>query len=646
MKAVVHALNKKYLVEFESDTHMISFLTEHNNKIEHLEILNENTIPALEKSVELPTISKPTGWKTMEKSSFTTKETSVEKKGMTLGGKYGEFKYEPNKNLESSTTDKVSDTSTESPALKGDEPKVSSVEDTKEVKSDKQPKASDKDMEDDSEEDTKTEEKKEVSESVKDFLPRGGFIKDDETDHKEGIWGGQGTDEQIRKAKLIAKVKHANGDRMGRVTKEDLDNYESYLEQYQEIFGLNESDEEIFESVNEVVWGDIIDWANKSFTDLYVLSNANKSLFKSRIKGIIECLAGAAAYAWNEPVENIKKRLVSSGLLQIDSDDNATKSLNEDMTANPTALSNPSTKNTSFVVKHQQDGSWVIVEYENGKARIFSTFDSDEYDEAEAECERLNSQAINESSNKETKHHEDEDEFEKTHECSWCGEKFPESEMKCEKDMGWLCDSDWRYLETQGDEELEEVDPSEIGLDETETNEDYQNGFEEGKFAYESGHFISPDDRNDTEDDSESEEFWKGYDDGYESAKEGLDDSEEEIEEGFKDGLKKAGNFAKNAVAGAAVAGSLMTANPATAQISPDGTNSTDGYLQAQVEDDGQQQLSYAEIVKAGKPITLNGHTYTVQELEQMKQEQGFDEADMDDIVNGIDPYYDGATRP
>ena len=491
MKAVVHALNKKYLVEFESDTHMISFLTEHNNKIEHFEMLNENTIPALEKAVEIPTVSKPTGWKTMEKSSFTTKETSVEKKGMTLGGKYGEFKYEPNKNLESSTTDKVSDTSTESPALKGNEPKVSSVEDTKEVKSDKQPKASHKDVEDDSEEDTKTEEKKEVSESVKDFLPRGGFIKDDETEHKEGIWGGQGTDEQIRKAKLIAKVKHANGDRMGRVTKEDLDNYESYLEQYQEIFGLNES----------------------------------------------------------------KK--------------------------------------------------------------------SDE-----------------------TEHKHEEDEFEKTHECSWCGEKFPESEMKCEKDMGWLCEHDWRYLETQGDEELEEVDPSEIGLDETDANEDYQNGFEEGKFAYESGHFISPDDRNDMEGDSETEDFWRGYDDGYESAKEGLDDSEEEIEEGFKDGLKKAGNFAKNAVAGAAVAGSLMTANPATAQISPDGTNSTDGYLQAQVEDDGQQQLSYAEIVKAGKPITLNGHTYTVQELEQMKQEQGFDEADMDDIVNGIDPYYDGATRP
>lgn len=678
MKATVVAQNKKYLVEFKSDEQMISFLTNHGHQVEKLDIINEETLPAMEKPVELPKISKPTGWKTLEKSAVSdmTKETGAETKSMKLGGKYNTFKYEPDASLESNTSNKNSEGSIDSPALKGDEPKVSSVEDTKEVKSVKQPKVSYKDMEDDSEEDTETEEKEEVSESVKDFLPRGGFIKDDETERKEGIWGGQGTDEQIRKAKLIAKVKHANGDRMGRVTKEDLDNYASYLEQYQEIFGLDESDEEIFESVNDVVWGDIIDWANKSLTDLYAQQHVNDLVFKSRIKGIVECLAGAAAYAWDEPIENIKKRLFSSELMKIVSNDTEIKNLNEDITANPIAKS----QKVSYFVRHQRDGSWVIVKYENGEVRIFSTFDSDEYDEAEAECERLNSELINESSNEETKKHEDkDDEFEKTHECSWCGEKFSESEMRCEKDMGWLCEHDWRYLESkEGD--LEEVDPSETGLDETETNEDYQNGFEEGKFAYESGHFISLEDRNDLEGDSESEEFWRGYDDGYESAKEGLDDSEEELEEnedpitrnpyadgddiasyakssmwrpedeeleeGFKDGLKKAGKFAKNAVAGAAVAGSLMTANPTNAQISPDGTNSTDGYLQAQVEDEGTQRVKYADIVKAGKPVTINGYTYSVEDLEQTRKEHGFDEVDMDDIVNGIDPYYDGATRP
>ena len=86
-----------------------------------------------------------------------------------------------------------------------------------------------------------------LNEGIKDYLPRAGFIRDDDEDkdsRKMGIWGGQGTDEQLRKAKIIAKVKFANGDRMGRVTKEDLDNFEDYKAQYDEIYG---SDEELDE---------------------------------------------------------------------------------------------------------------------------------------------------------------------------------------------------------------------------------------------------------------------------------------------------------------------------------------------------------------------------------------------------------------
>lgn len=373
MKARVVAQNKKYLVEFKSDEQMITFLTNHSHKIQKFDIISENEVPAMKKSFEMQKVSQPTGWKTIEKSSIVNKEKDVDTKCMKLGGKYNTFKYEPDASLESNTSNKNSEGSIDSPALNGNEPKAKSVEDTKEFKN-KSPKT---------EEDTETEEKeikesvedksidkeeyefgyteaqswfyngnrfdhydndevsddfwegfcdgwhdaendinkfevkesvedtKKVSEGVKDYLPRGGFIKDDESGHKEGIWGGQGTDEQIRKAKLIAKVKHANGDRMGRVTKEDLDNYEYYLEQYQEIFGLDES---------------------------------KKSVKKTHI------------------------------------------------------------------------------------------------------CE--------------------DNEFEKTHECSWCGEEFPESDMKCEKDMGWLCKHDWKYLESkEGD--LEECDPTEIGLDET-----------------------------------------------------------------------------------------------------------------------------------------------------------------------------------
>ena len=39
MKVEVTALNKKYLVEFKSDDQFISFLTQHNDKINNIEIL-------------------------------------------------------------------------------------------------------------------------------------------------------------------------------------------------------------------------------------------------------------------------------------------------------------------------------------------------------------------------------------------------------------------------------------------------------------------------------------------------------------------------------------------------------------------------------------------------------------------------------
>ena len=86
----------------------------------------------------------------------------------------------------------------------------------------------------------------ELDEGIKDYLPRAGFIRNDDNDKsskKIGAFAGQGTDEQLRKAKIIAKVKFANGDRMGRVTNEDLDNFDEYYRQYKQIFGneLNEA---------------------------------------------------------------------------------------------------------------------------------------------------------------------------------------------------------------------------------------------------------------------------------------------------------------------------------------------------------------------------------------------------------------------
>ena len=84
-----------------------------------------------------------------------------------------------------------------------------------------------------------------LNEGLKDYLPRAGFIRDDETDKKQGAFFGQGTDEQIKKAKIIAKVKFANGDRMGRVSKADLDNFDDYYAQYKEIYGTDPLNEGI-----------------------------------------------------------------------------------------------------------------------------------------------------------------------------------------------------------------------------------------------------------------------------------------------------------------------------------------------------------------------------------------------------------------
>jgi len=86
-----------------------------------------------------------------------------------------------------------------------------------------------------------------INESIKDYLPRAGFIRDDDEDKespKRGAWVGQGTDDQLKKAKIIAKVKFANGDRMGRVTSEDLKHFDEFKAQYDEIYG---SDEELDE---------------------------------------------------------------------------------------------------------------------------------------------------------------------------------------------------------------------------------------------------------------------------------------------------------------------------------------------------------------------------------------------------------------
>lgn len=176
MKAKIEALNKSYLVEFKDEDQFVLFLTQHNDKINNVEVINEESLPELQKPVEVAKPSMSDGWKTLEKSAFTQKEKGVEKKGMTLGGKYAEFKYEPDKTLDNAADDKVSTPKNDSPALTGDEPKVANVEATsKEAKVEapktespkaEEPKKEETEEKEESSEEDKEEKKEDIDESV------------------------------------------------------------------------------------------------------------------------------------------------------------------------------------------------------------------------------------------------------------------------------------------------------------------------------------------------------------------------------------------------------------------------------------------------------------------------------------------------
>lgn len=108
---------------------------------------------------------------------------------------------------------------------------------------------------------------KQLDEAIRDYLPRAGFIRDEETNKKQGAFAGQGTDEQLRKAKIIAKVKYAQGDRFGRVSKDDLDNFDEYYELYKKYYGSDPLNESAVENNN--VKGKIITQSASDYSWLY-----------------------------------------------------------------------------------------------------------------------------------------------------------------------------------------------------------------------------------------------------------------------------------------------------------------------------------------------------------------------------------------
>ena len=71
----------------------------------------------------------------------------------------------------------------------------------------------------------KDNDEDELDESIRDFLPKAGAFRNDDGKMIGGFIGNDPKD-RIEKAKKIAKAKFYNGDRMGRVTDEEIDNFD------------------------------------------------------------------------------------------------------------------------------------------------------------------------------------------------------------------------------------------------------------------------------------------------------------------------------------------------------------------------------------------------------------------------------------
>ena len=277
---------RKGIKKFNDLNEFVDFMTTNNHKIK---AVMEADMPYNDKPVKLPKVSQSKGWEQLDASAFGDIDGDGEK-GEQILPKCSQGVFKNNASFEfsksSETADKAETPKIENSPVKTDnsnssksektspnfsefkyEDKSDSKEDNKEEKEKEKDKSEevkesvfdemDKDIDDfikSSNEFIKKQKEKdkdkdksdeELDEGIKDYLPRAGFIRNDDNDKsskKIGAFAGQGTDEQLRKAKIIAKVKFANGDRMGRVTKEDLDNFDEYYRQYKQIFGneLNE----------------------------------------------------------------------------------------------------------------------------------------------------------------------------------------------------------------------------------------------------------------------------------------------------------------------------------------------------------------------------------------------------------------------
>nr|DAJ42446.1 MAG TPA: Protein of unknown function (DUF3293) [Caudoviricetes sp.] len=296
MKVLIETITgRKGYKSFKTLNEYVEFMTNNSAKIKSI---MEADMPYDDKPVDLPKISSSEGWEQVDKSAFNKIDSSAEK-GDCLIPQNGQTVFKNDVKFESSKTSEKADTN-EQPKVEQSPVKTSQNGDSKEFKefSYEEDKKTDNKEENESnnKDEKKSEEKSEkkedlkessvgidsnsryviewdksegfrvvdkskgktiysspnrenalryfkrkakeegLTESISDYLPKAGFMRD-EAGNKEGAYVGQGTKDQMKMAQIIARVKYANGQRMGRVTKEDLDNFDEYYHEYQELFG-------------------------------------------------------------------------------------------------------------------------------------------------------------------------------------------------------------------------------------------------------------------------------------------------------------------------------------------------------------------------------------------------------------------------
>lgn len=141
----------------------------------------------------------------------------------------------------------------------------------------------------------KDNKENELDESIRDFLPKAGAFRD-ESGKMIGGFIGNGSKDRIEKAKKIAKAKFYNGDRMGRVSDEEIDNFDEVYADLMRRAGMEP--EELDEAATVEYQPDMLD--PEDFDDRFI--NGREDADWGEINKMMERLA--PGFFFEEEFEN------------------------------------------------------------------------------------------------------------------------------------------------------------------------------------------------------------------------------------------------------------------------------------------------------------------------------------------------------